>query len=115
MKTIHLNEETETTLLDSVPNNRVANSLAYFYSIFSDSTRIKIIVALISSEMCVGDISTILNINQTTVSHQLKILRSIGAVTSTRKNKYLFYKVSNRLISSIMLNGVDYISRYKSA
>ena len=109
-KTMHLDKKTENTLIESLPNNKVASTLAYFYSIFSDSTRIKILVALISSEMCVKDLSTLLNINQTTISHQLKTLRSIGVVRCTRKNKFLFYRVSNKLISTIMLKGVDYIS-----
>lgn len=115
MENIMLNQSKKNTLMDSVPNNLVARRLAYFYSIFSDSTRIKIIVALISSEMCVQDISNLLGINQTTISHQLKTLRSVGAVKCKRKNKYLIYSVSNHLISNIMLSGVDYIFTHKIA
>jgi ArsR family transcriptional regulator len=77
---------------------------------FSDSTRLKIIVSLLYREMCVNDLSSLLNINQTTISHQLKILKSNGAVTTNRINKFIFYKVNNQLINNIMLNGVDYIS-----
>ncbi len=114
-KTKYIKEEKVLKLIDSVPNNTVASKLAYFYSIFSDSTRIKIIVALISSEMCVQDISIMLGINQTTISHQLKTLRSVGAVQCKRQNKYLLYSVSNRLINNIMLNGVDYIFAHQTA
>lgn len=94
---------------ESIPSSKVCNSLALFYSIFADSTRLKIIIALLLSEMCVNDIASILNINQTTVSHQLKILKSCGAVTSKRENKYIFYKVNNKFINNIMINGVDFI------
>lgn len=99
---------------DNMPNNKVCNSLAIFYSIFSDSTRLKIIIALLLSEMCVNDISSLLNINQTTVSHQLKILKTSGAVSSKRKNKFIFYKVTDKFINNIMINGVDFILKKSS-
>lgn len=99
----------EKTIKENIPNKHICNYLASFYSIFSDSTRIKIIISLLLSEMCVNDLSRILDVNQTTISHQLKILKSSGAVSSTRKNKYIFYKVSDKFVSIIMHNGVDYI------
>ncbi len=98
----------------NMPSSAVCTSLALFYSIFADSTRLKIIIALLLSEMCVNDISNILNINQTTVSHQLKILKTCGAVTSKRKNKFIFYKVTNKFINNIMINGVDFILKKSS-
>lgn len=104
-----LSESLEKTIKDSMLSKQVCNNLANFYSLFSDSTRIKIIISLLLSEMCVNDLSRILDINQTTISHQLKILKSSGAVTSTRKNKFIFYKVSDKFVSVIMHNGVDYI------
>lgn len=106
---IHLDADTQDTIRESIPNSQVCNRLAYFYSMFSDSTRLKIIISLLLKEMCVNDLSLMLDINQTTISHQLKILKSNGAVTSTRNNKYIFYKVTDKFINSIMINGVDYI------
>ena len=107
--TIHLDINSHNTIKTNLPNRTVCNKLADFYSIFSDGTRLKIITALLLKEMCVNDLSKILNINQTTISHQLKILKSNGAVTTTRQSKYIFYKVNNNIINSIMLNGFDYI------
>ncbi|MGN0961260.1 MAG: ArsR/SmtB family transcription factor, partial [Christensenellales bacterium] len=104
----------QETIKDNLPNSQVCNRLAYFYSMFSDSTRLKIIISLLLKEMCVNDLSQILNINQTTVSHQLKILKSNGAVTTTRSNKYIFYKVTDKFINNIMVSGVDYILKQKS-
>ena len=106
---IHLDRTSQNQILDHMPNTHVCNKLAYFYSMFSDTTRLKIIIALLLKEMCVNDLSTILGINQTTISHQLKILKSNGAVTTTRNNKYIFYKVNNNIINDIMIRGVDYI------
>lgn len=109
----HLSPYDAEIIKSNMPSSTTCNNLAIFYSIFSDSTRLKIIIALLLSEMCVNDLSTLLNINQTTVSHQLKVLKSSGAVTSIRKNKYIFYKVDDRFINNIMINGVDFILNKK--
>ena len=109
MEEIRLSENLQKTIKDNLPNKNICSDLANFYSLFSDSTRIKIIISLLLSEMCVNDLSKILDLNQTTISHQLKILKSSGAVSSTRKNKYIFYKVTDKFVSIIMHNGVDYI------
>jgi len=107
---IHLDKYTQDTLKEYIPNHEVCNKLSQLYSIFSDSTRLKIIVALLYKEMCVNDLSEMLGINQTTISHQLKILKSARAVSTTRINKFIFYRVNNKIISDIMLNGINYIS-----
>ena len=112
--TIHLDTSSHDEIKTNLPNKTVCNKLADFYSMFSDSTRLKIITALLLKEMCVNDLSQLLNINQTTISHQLKILKSNGAVSTTRQSKYIFYKVNNNIINNIMLNGFDYIL-HKSA
>lgn len=109
----HLSNIDAEIIKNNMPSNIICNNLAIFYSIFSDSTRLKIIIALLLSEMCVNDLSTLLDINQTTVSHQLKVLKSSGAVTSIRKNKFIFYKVDDRFINNIMINGVDFILNKK--
>lgn len=105
----HIDNSLLNTLKETLPNSKVCNKLALFYSMFSDTTRLKIIITLLINEMCVNDLSQVLGINQTTISHQLKILKSNGAVISTRKNKYIFYRVSDSLINDVMINGVDYI------
>lgn len=112
---IHLDEESQLILKENIPNTKVCNKLAFFYSMFSDSTRLKIIITLLLKEMCVNDLSKVLNINQTTISHQLKILKSNGAVSTTRKNKFIFYKVDNKFINDIMIKGVDYLLTKKSS
>ena len=109
MSLAHLSVHSSNTLKESLPNATVCEKLASLYSLFSDSTRLKIIVSLSLQEMCVSDLAILLNTNQTTISHQLKLLKNFGAVISTRKNKYIFYKVNNKLINQMLINGVDYI------
>jgi len=59
--------------------------------------------------MCVNDISTILELNQTTVSHQLKSLKGVGAVKCRRDGKTIFYSIANNQINNCLLSGVEYL------
>jgi ArsR family transcriptional regulator len=110
-----LDTESQSLLKENLPNNKVCNKLACFYSMFGDPTRLKIIISLLIKEMCVNDLSKILNINQTTISHQLKILKTYGIVSSTRKNKFVFYHITDKFVNNIMINGVDYLINKKRA
>ena len=92
-----------------MPEENVLESLANFFSIFADATRIKILSALSVSEMCVNDIANILELNQTTVSHQLKSLKTVGAVKYRRDGKIIFYSIADNVINDCLLNGVNYI------
>ena len=108
-KIMFLDEKTIINLQYYMPKNSVLQQMANFFSIFSDETRLKILSALSISKMCVNDISTSLSLNQTTVSHQLKILKSIGAVKDNRSGKIVYYSIANKTINEVMLNSVDYL------
>lgn len=92
-----------------LPEEKVLRLLAEFFSMFSDETRIKIISALSVSELCVNDIANILKLNQTTVSHQLKLLKSVGAVKFRRDGKIIYYSIADRQIHDCLLSGVNYL------
>lgn len=104
-----LDNETVEAVQYYMPQNAVLNGLVDFFSVFSDVTRMKIISALSISEMCVTDISEILDINQTTVSHQLKVLKNAGVVGFRREGKTIFYFLSTAVVSDVMLSGVYHL------
>lgn len=108
-KIMFLDEKTISNLQYYMPDNSVLQQMANFFSIFSDETRLKILSALSLSKMCVNDISVSLNLNQTTVSHQLKILKAVGAVKDDRCGKVIYYSIATKTINEVMLSGVDYI------
>lgn len=102
----------KTTLLNLqyyMPENNTLRQLADMFSVFSDFTRLKILSALALSEMCVNDLSRYLNINQTTISHQLRLLKNFNAVTDKRIGKVVVYSLKNQMVNEIMSNGVDYL------
>jgi ArsR family transcriptional regulator len=104
-----LDNKIRNEIMRYMPSCEVLQGLVDFFSIFSDTTRIRIVSALAISEMCVNDISNVLGINQTTVSHQLKTLKSVGAVRGKRQGKIIFYSIANEVVNEVMLDGVKYL------
>lgn len=92
-----------------VPRDEALTGVSDFFAALGDNTRLKIISALSISEMCVTDLSLSLRINQTTVSHQLRNLRSIGAVKVRRQGKISFYSLRDTTLIDIMNKAVDFV------
>lgn len=109
MKEILLDRRLQTMVEDYVPKGEILDELVCFFSIFSDYTRLKVISALAISEMCVSDISNLLKLNQTTVSHQLRLLKNLNAVTTKRQGKVIFYSLRNQTLSDVLLKGVEFL------
>lgn len=87
--------------------------LAEFYKIFSDSTRIKILQALLHSEMCVCDISTLLKMQQSAISHQLRLLRQSNMVKNRKEGKVVYYSLKDSHVSEILNMGIEHIEEKK--
>ena len=104
-----MDRRTAELVRDYLPKEKSLTAMSDFFSALSDGTRLKIISALSISEMCVTDISLTLGINQTTVSHQLRTLRSIGAVKVRRQGKVSFYSIGDRGLLDIMLKATAFI------
>lgn len=91
-------------------NNELFEELAQLYKIFADSSRVKILVALTQSEMCVGEISEFLSITQSAVSHQLRILKTSGLVKNRRNGKTIIYSLADEHIKAIIDCGMEHIT-----
>ena len=104
-----LDRRTKDLIREYVPDGDVLDSIVCFFSIFADHTRVKMLSALAISEMCVTDLSRVLDINQTTVSHQLRLLKNLGIVKSERQGKIIFYSLVNDTVNDVMLNGEEFL------
>ncbi len=104
-----LDKRTQSLIEDYVPQGDILEGVVCFFSVFADYTRVKILSALAISELCVTDLSRILKINQTTVSHQLRFLRSAGIVKSTRQGKIVFYSLTDESINDVLLKGIEFL------
>ena len=109
MENYLLSKKSRELIEDYVPQGEILDELVCFFSIFSDYTRIKMVSALAISEMCVSDLSKVLNLNQTTVSHQLRLLKNLNAVKTKRQGKIVFYSLRNDALNDVLLKGVEFL------
>lgn len=96
-------------VLDTQPAEEVLYELAELFKVFGDSTRIRILYALIESELCVGDIAQLLNLTQSAVSHQLKILKDAKLVKFRREGKIIIYALDDDHVRNILSMGMEHI------
>ena len=104
-----LDKRTQSLIEDYVPQGDILEGIVCFFSVFADYTRIKILSALAISELCVTDLSRILDDNQTTVSHQLRYLKSAGIVKCIRQGKIVFYSLTDDSINDVLLKGIEFL------
>lgn len=93
-----------------LPEEETLYDLAELFKVFGDSTRIKIICALFESEMCVCDLSNLLNMSQSAISHQLRVLKSARLVKFRREGKVVYYSLDDDHIKQIFDAGLNHIT-----
>lgn len=106
-KFLLLSERSRRDILSSMPREGDISKLADYFQNFSDSTRIKILTCLSMMNMCVNDISNLLGINQTTISHQLKQLKDQNIVAYRREGKILVYYLTNNNVNDMMMYAIN--------
>ena len=87
--------------------------LAEFFKVFGDTTRIKIISVLLNSSLCVGEISALLHISQSAISHQLRILRQARLVKYKKEGKEVFYSLDDEHIGMIFAIGLEHVLEFQ--
>ena len=95
---------------DKLPQEEILYDLAELFKVFGDSTRIKIICSLFESEMCVCDLSCLLNMTQSAISHQLRVLKSARLVKFRRAGKVIYYSLDDEHIKQIFDAGLHHIT-----
>lgn len=96
------------------PDIEVLYDLSELFKVFGDSTRIRILIALTGGEMCVLHLAEHLNMSQSAVSHQLRILRSSGLVRPRREGKTAYYSLDDDHVREILEAGLEHILHKKS-
>ena len=105
----HKHDEKITELKRMMPEEDKLYDLAELFKCFGDSTRIRILFALFENEMCVCDLADSLNMTQSAVSHQLKILKQMKLITNRREGKSIIYMLADSHVSSIIAQGIEHI------
>lgn len=97
-----IHEDVVESVKSKMLSPELRSEMADFYKIMGDKTRVSILHALSFSEMCVCDISILLNMNQSTISHQLKTLRQTRLVTARRDGKVVYYSLNDEHVRNII-------------
>lgn len=93
-----------------MPAEELLFELAELFKVFGDTTRAKILSALFHSEMCVCDIAKLLNMNQSAVSHQLRVLKQARLVKYRKDGKTVYYSLDDEHIKNIFDQGLEHIT-----
>ncbi len=107
---IHAHPDVIKRIKDAMPSDDSLIDLAELFRVFGDSTRIKILSALSGGELCVCDLSTVVGMSSSAVSHQLKILKNARLVNFRREGKTVFYFLADDHVGTILNQGLEHIS-----
>ena len=104
-----INEETAEEIENKMPEESELYDLADLFKVFGDSTRIKILYVLFENEMCVYDIASILNMTQSAISHQLRILKQNRLVKFRKEGKTVLYTLADEHVFTILSQGIEHV------
>lgn len=106
-------QEQINEVLEKMPDEEILYDIAELFKIFGDSTRIRIICALFEKEMCVYDLAACLKMNQSAISHQLRILKANKLVKNRREGKMIYYSLDDDHVKLIFEAGYNHIMEMK--
>ncbi|HEY9060751.1 MAG TPA: metalloregulator ArsR/SmtB family transcription factor [Pseudobacteroides sp.] len=105
-----IHEEIVNKVKEKMPCEENLYDLAELFKVFGDTTRIKILWALAESEMCVCDIAVLLNMTQSAISHQLRVLKQSRLVKYRKDGKIVFYSLDDEHVKQIFDQGLVHIN-----
>lgn len=94
---------------EKMPEETELYDLAELFKVFGDSTRMRILFVLFEAEVCVCDLAEALNMTQSAISHQLRILKQNKLVKSRREGKSVFYSLADDHVRTIVDQGREHI------
>lgn len=106
---VEVHEDLLKLVNDTMPEETELYDLAELFKVFGDSTRIRILFVLFEAEVCVCDLAQALNMTQSAISHQLRILKQNKLVKSRREGKSIFYSLADEHVRTIIAQGREHI------
>lgn len=96
-----IHEDNVKKTINELPDDELIADLSDMFKIFGDQTRVKILMALESGELCVCDIAAVMNMSQSAISHQLRVLKQSNIVKTRREGKVVYYSISDDHVKEI--------------
>lgn len=107
--TTMIHHDTVKEVTEKMLGDQILEDLAGFFKLFGHPTRVRILQALLISEMCVCDLSCALSMSQSAISHQLRLLKDANLVKSRKDGKVVYYSLADSHIATIMSQGLDHV------
>ena len=104
-----IHENIVNNVKQNMPKEEILYDLAELFKVFGDSTRVRILWALDESEMCVCDIAVLLNMTQSAISHQLRVLKQARLVKNRKDGKVVYYSLDDEHVKEIFEQGLIHI------
>ncbi|WP_055071595.1 ArsR/SmtB family transcription factor [Clostridium massiliamazoniense] len=104
-----IHRDTLEEVKEKLPKEETLYDLAEIFKVFGDTTRIKILCSLFEHEMCVCDMAALLNITQSAVSHQLRVLKQARLVKFRREGKVVYYSLDDDHVKNIFNEGLNHV------
>lgn len=108
-ETYEIHEDKIKLVSGRMPDEDELYDLAELFKVFGDSTRIRILYVLFTSEVCVCDLAEMLHMNQSAISHQLRILKQAKLVAGRREGKSVIYSLADDHVRTIIAQGREHI------
>ncbi|MDR1469917.1 MAG: metalloregulator ArsR/SmtB family transcription factor [Spirochaetaceae bacterium] len=105
-----IHEDVVAAVRKDMPDDETLLDLADLFKVFGDSTRVKIICALLRAEMCVCDIAALVGMSKSAISHQLRTLRQTRLVKYRREGKVVYYSLQDEHVGTIFGQGLTHVS-----
>ncbi|MDU5998720.1 MAG: metalloregulator ArsR/SmtB family transcription factor, partial [Finegoldia magna] len=96
-----IHEDNVKKAINELPDDELIADLSDMFKIFGDQTRVKILMALESGELCVCDIAAVMNMSQSAISHQLRVLKQSNILKTRREGKVVYYSISDDHVKEI--------------
>jgi ArsR family transcriptional regulator, lead/cadmium/zinc/bismuth-responsive transcriptional repressor len=106
---IEVHKDCVSCVKENMLSDNVFSSLSELFKVFGDYTRIKIIYALLKKELCVCDIAEVLGMSQSSISHQLRVLKGARLVKFRKEGKVVYYSLDDEHIGSIFNAGLEHL------
>lgn len=92
-----------------LPQDETLLRVAELFKVFGDGTRVRILFALLSAEVCVCDLAKLLGMTQSAVSHQLRILKQARLIKARRDGKTVFYSLADDHVATLIRQGMEHV------
>ncbi len=105
-----IHQDAVAAVRENIPQAEDLSAMADLFKLFGDPTRLKILCSLKHHELCVCDLAALIGMNQSAVSHQLRLLKQGQLVKSRREGKTIFYSLADGHVETVLAQGMEHIS-----